>query len=570
VHVRRAELVPSVPDPSVPDLSVRAPSDRLLLVLAALAILAGAFAPRDLWAPDEPRYGQIARETLRDGHWLVPTSNGQLYAEKPPIYYWLVAVVSAPFGDVTAVSARLVGALCAIGCLLAIQRLARRWFGAPGPPGTAVVLFAGNLLVIWNAPRAGLDLPLTCALLWAVERGGAWARTGGVGAALGTGLCWAAAVLLKGPLGFLLPPAILAAELLTLRRAPAGRNVGWWLIPLVMVGTGLAWLLPALAAGGAAYGDRLLGQIAGRVSGAEGGHLRPLYHYLLQWPAWALPVTGFLLLGAWASIRPAGAVGAARAGLRAALVAGPVFFLLLSFTATKRELYLIPGTPFVALAAAYVLHAGMWPRATRLAGALFLGALGLCALALPILPFATRLLLLGGRGGELTALGPVAWVALIVAALLAGWATWRGWKACVTPALSLRAAAPPMFLALAVLWLGYLPAADPYKSWQPVARAAEKAAGNGVVYHAGFPQGTNLLWALQRKTTPYLADAAALARVLGPDQARAAAVVTAAFWEAARRARASDAALEAALAGVREAWRDKTDIRELVVLTNAP
>jgi 4-amino-4-deoxy-L-arabinose transferase-like glycosyltransferase len=549
----------------MPALSVRAPSDRLLLVVAAFAIVAGAFSPRDLWAPDEPRYGQIARETLRDGHWLVPRPT--VYAEKPPIYYWLVAALSAPFGDVTAVTARLVGALCALGCLLAIQRLARRWFGAPGPPGTAVVLFAGNLLVIWNAPRAGLDLPLTCALLWAVERGGAWVRTGGAGAALATGLCWAAAILLKGPLGFLLPPAILAAEILTLRRDPASRpvgkgNVGWWLVPLVMAGTCLAWLLPAIAAGGEAYTQRLLGQIAGRVSGAEGGHVRPLYYYLLQWPAWALPVTGYLLLGAWASLKPGGAGGAARAGLRAALVAGPIFFLLLTFTATKRELYLIPGTAFVALAGAYVLHAGLWPRASRVATTVFVGALGLCAVALPVLPFATRFLLLGSRGGERAALGPVAWVALIVAALLAGWATWRAWKERAAPVLALRAAAPGMFLALAALWLGYLPAADPYKSWHPVARAAEQAAGDGVVYHAGFPQGTNLLWALDRATTPYLADTAALVRVLGPGQPRAAAVVTAAFWEAARS--------DPLLGGLREAWRDKTDIRELVVLTNAP
>lgn len=556
--------------PSQPLEERRFAGDRLLLLAAALAIFAGAFSPRDLWAPDEPRYGQIARETLRDGHWLVPTSNGQIYAEKPPIYYWLVALVSMPFGDVTAVTARLVGALCALGCLLAIERLARRWFGAPGPPGTAVVLFAGQLLLVWNAPRAGLDLPLTCALLWAVERGGAWARTGGVGAATGMGLCWAAAILLKGPLGFLLPPAILAAELTALPSLPSRRNVGWWLMPLVMAATGLAWLLPAIAAGGEAYTNRLLGQIAGRVSGAEGGHVRPIYTYLLQWPVWALPMTGHLVLGAWASLKPGGAGGEAKAGLRAALVAGPLLFLLLSLTATKRDVYLIPGAPFVALAAAYVLHVGRWPGASRFAGNVFLGAIAIFALALPVLPLATRFLLLGKRAGQAEPLGVLAWVALIVAALLVGAATWRAWKVRQEPVEALRRAAPCLFLALAALWLGYLPAADPYKSWQPVARAAEAAAGEGVVYHAGFPQGTNLLWSLDRPTTPYLADVDALVRVLGPGQPRAAVVVTSGFWAAAQERRAGDPALAAALAGVREAWRDRTDIRELVVVTNAP
>jgi 4-amino-4-deoxy-L-arabinose transferase-like glycosyltransferase len=545
----------------------------VLLWVAALAILAGAFSPRDLWAPDEPRYGQIAREMLRDGSWLVPTSNGNLYAEKPPIYYWLVAGLSAPFGDVSALTARLVGALCAIGCLLAIQRLARRWFGAPGPPGTAVVLFAGTLLISWNAPRAGLDLPLTCALLWSVERGGAWLRSGGWGAALATGALWAVAILLKGPLGFLLPPAVLAAEALALGHAPRGRNVGWWLIPATMVACGLAWLLPAIAAGGEAYTQRLLGQIEGRVTGAEGGHRRPPWYFVLNWPAWVLPMTGHLLLGAWAALRPPTATsGETRAGLRAALVAGPILFVVLSIVATKREVYLIPGLPFLALAAAWVLERGLWPGALRVVTRVLVGALAVGALVLPFFPLLTRLVLVGRRGGEgaPAPLHAMAWAGLALAALLLGLAAWRAFRGREHAALALRRAAPPLFGAVAALWLGYLPAADPYKSWQPVARAAEAAAGTGPVYHAGFYQGTNLLWALDRRTTPFLGDVRALLEALGPDRPRAAAVVTSGFWEQARREASADPDLARALAGLREVWRDRTDIRELVVVTNAP
>ena len=82
---------------------------------------------------------------------------------------------------------------------------------------TAVAIFETNLLVAWNASRAGLDLALTCMVLWSVERGETRRRTGSVAAAAACGLCWAAAILIKGPMGFLLPPLILAAAMIAVR-----------------------------------------------------------------------------------------------------------------------------------------------------------------------------------------------------------------------------------------------------------------------------------------------------------------------------------------------------------------
>ena len=96
---------------------------RLLVLVAALACVVGALSARDLWAPDEPRYGQVAREMLASGDWLVPHVNGAPYAEKPPLYYWVAAALSAPGGRVTAITARLAAALLAAGAV---------WLTRPG------------------------------------------------------------------------------------------------------------------------------------------------------------------------------------------------------------------------------------------------------------------------------------------------------------------------------------------------------------------------------------------------------------------------------------------------------
>ena len=560
--------MPSLPNPAAPS-SARLP-DRLVLWVAALAALVAACSARDLWAPDEPRYGQVAREMLEHGHWLTPHANGQPYAEKPPLFFWLVALGGAASGGVSAVGARCVGALSAALAVLAVARLARRWFDVPGLAATAAALFVGNLLVVWNASRAGLDLPLTCAVLWAVERGGTWLRTGSVTAAAVGGLCWSAALLFKGPLGLLIPPVVLAAESLALRQRPAWWNPGWWAGPVVMALPGLLWMWLAFSGGDDAYRERLLGQIQGRITGAEGHHLGPVWDYLLTWPVMALPVAAHLAAGAFVALRPWREQGEARAGLAAAFVAGPLQFVLLSLTATKRDVYLIPGTPFVALAAAYALHRGLLPRWEQFARWVLVLACAGLALGTLALPLLTRQLLKPESSLLHEPLTLGSWAALAPVALLLGWAAFEAWRQPGDVVAGLRRAVVGVLAAFVVLALGYLPQVDRNESFRPVAAEALRAAGQGPVYYAGFYQPANLLWGLHRESVERVDDLPGLARVLGPGSPRASLVATAGWWEAQRKAAAADPVLGPALDGVRETWRDQTGRRVLVVLTNSP
>ena len=66
---------------------------------------------RDLWAPDEPRYAQVAREMLENKNFILPHLNGEVYPDKPPLLFWLIDLFSIPFKTVTEFSARLPSAL---------------------------------------------------------------------------------------------------------------------------------------------------------------------------------------------------------------------------------------------------------------------------------------------------------------------------------------------------------------------------------------------------------------------------------------------------------------------------
>ncbi len=65
---------------------------KYLSILLAMGVLFFLFrvGERDLWDPDETRYALVAREMRESGDWILPHLDGSVYAEKPPLFFWLV------------------------------------------------------------------------------------------------------------------------------------------------------------------------------------------------------------------------------------------------------------------------------------------------------------------------------------------------------------------------------------------------------------------------------------------------------------------------------------------------
>lgn len=83
-----------------------------------------------LWGPDEPREAEIARESLIDGHWVVPRFNQVPYVEKPPLYYDLAAAAFYLTGRFDPGAARMVSALLGILMLAAMGIFGWKKLGA--------------------------------------------------------------------------------------------------------------------------------------------------------------------------------------------------------------------------------------------------------------------------------------------------------------------------------------------------------------------------------------------------------------------------------------------------------
>src|SRR3989441_3726057 len=324
----------------------------LLLLLVGILFFFN-LSGRDLWEPNEPIAAQAAREMTERRDWLLPTVNGELYPDKPPLLFWGIQLASRPFGRVTETTARIPSALAGAALVLALYFLTRRTLGERGAAFSAATLAVSNLFVE-QARYAQHDMLLCLGVtvgilaLHRVADGEApragWIALAAAALAFGT--------FGKGPIALGLPALMVAAE--TLLDPRIFRRWGY----LILAGA-MALVPPAVYYAGLArrHGTDLLANFLFHhnvdrfVAGFDHGH--PWWFYLARAPIDLLPAS--LFLPAAALVRPE---DPARRRLHRRLwtwIGVPLLFFSLS--ASKRPVYVLPVLPAVALLCGSTLDA---------------------------------------------------------------------------------------------------------------------------------------------------------------------------------------------------------------------
>ena len=330
-------------------------SRELWLAAAVLLTIAAGLGLRDPWAPDEPRYALIAAEMLHSGDWSVTRLGGMIYAEKPPVYFWLLAAAQwlAGFRPGFLLPSLLAG----IGTLVLVWDLARRIWSRDTAWWAALGLLA-CLQFTMQARSAQIDAVLcffTTLSLYGLLRhllqGPDW-RWFSLGC-----LAAGAGVLTKGvgflPLLVLLPWAGLRWAGWRLPRLSGGGR--WLLGPLAFLAPLALWLAPLLimAQGNpeiAGYLDNLLFRQTITRYADPWHHFQPFWYFFVEVIPWAwFPL---VLLFPWLAARWARRWRDRDASV--VLLSGWIALVLLFFTisSAKRDVYLLPAAPALALLAA--------------------------------------------------------------------------------------------------------------------------------------------------------------------------------------------------------------------------
>jgi 4-amino-4-deoxy-L-arabinose transferase-like glycosyltransferase len=385
-----ASAIPTQPAGSSP---IRA-RDLLWLALALAVIVGTGLGIRDPWPADEPRFAALARDMALSHEWLFPRVGGDLYQDKPPLYFWLLAICYTLFGSVKA-SFLIPSFLAAGGTLFLIYDFGRRTVSREA--GLAAALVSVCTLQFVTVMRgAQIDATLcflTTFSLYALLRhlllGPAWGWyfIGGFVAGLG--------VFTKG-VGFL--PVLLLIPYFSLRAlrwkglpAIAGGAGGWrwWLAPLAMLLAISLWFVPMLltvAASGsadyAAYRDEILfKQTVGRYAAAW-HHVKGWYFFIVEViPALWLP---WSLLLIW--LAPCFKTAFHERNSRVWLPLFWALLVLIFFSASpgKRGIYILPALPALAIAALPFLESLLTRASVRRAGFVLGGAFFVAVAALAI------------------------------------------------------------------------------------------------------------------------------------------------------------------------------------------
>lgn len=330
-----------------------------LMVLGCLLFSGALFfthlGRRDLWNPDEPRYAQIAKEMVLGHDAWVPRLNGTVYAQKPPLFFWLEAASFRGFGRMDAWAARFPVALSAVLCVLITFLIGRRLFD-PWSGFFGALLLSTAVEFFWLANRVNLDTVMTLFILlslYFIVRGLEGERRRDLCFRLAF-LFAGAATVTKGPLGFIVPFLTLVVYLLlrgdfgTLKRIPWLTGLGIFFLVLV------AGLGPACFLGGKAYTRELLFHqtLTRYLHGFN--HRKGFSFYLYTFPEALLP---------WVIFLPSAIVLALKKGrgekTRSALLFVAVWalanLLFISFSKSKRQLYILSLVPAGCLFIGYYL-----------------------------------------------------------------------------------------------------------------------------------------------------------------------------------------------------------------------
>src|SRR5687767_9460605 len=120
------------------------PAMRASAVAVAIVTLSVFLSPlrRELYVGDETKYSQVVRE-MRAGAFFLPTLEGSPFTHKPPLHFWLIDLLTYPFG-VYSIWPFVLPSLIAFVFLLWLARKME---------GPLAAFVCGTALLVWGSAQ---------------------------------------------------------------------------------------------------------------------------------------------------------------------------------------------------------------------------------------------------------------------------------------------------------------------------------------------------------------------------------------------------------------------------------
>jgi len=304
-----------------------------------------------LYDAAETTYGEFVKNMLRSGDWLTLHYNGAVIFDKPPLYYWLAALISRLTGF-NEWAMRLPAAVSGVLTVAVTYLLGKKFYNErTGLLAGLIVMTAFQFLV--QSRIAELDVVLTLFMTLSVYLFYLGYTTGDRKYYFWSYFPLALAVLIKGLLGVALPAFAIFLFLLfkkELRKAKEFHILPGLLIIFVI---GLPWYLAEYLIHGKVFLDFAFGFLfMSRFQGVVAGHTGPWYYYFLALILGFAPWSQFLPVALWQTFKRR----RSDPELLTLCFILPAF-IVFSIAKTKIPNYVLPLYPFLV-----IMAAALWDR----------------------------------------------------------------------------------------------------------------------------------------------------------------------------------------------------------------
>jgi 4-amino-4-deoxy-L-arabinose transferase-like glycosyltransferase len=318
-----------------------------LLFLLAFVTFSWRMGEGPIYRTMEGREALVMREIANSGNWILPLRNGETIPSKPPLLHWTGVAVAQATGGVSEWSVRFPCALfsaltvaltCLLGCRLS---------------GREVGLLAGLMLLTtpvviemgreaWVDPALSFFVVAALASFSSMYENEEWRGW----------RCWAfylalaGAALSKGPIGYILPLLVIVVYLAVQRQLSRLRDLFFLPGVLLAIGLPLAWYLLALQQQGWAFVQKqILQENLVRFTAGSGKRIPSTAFFLAPFLMSGLPWSLLFCVALWkfsrqAPVREKGVFP---------LLWWFSMLMFFSISAGKRDVYLLPSYPAMAL-----------------------------------------------------------------------------------------------------------------------------------------------------------------------------------------------------------------------------
>jgi 4-amino-4-deoxy-L-arabinose transferase-like glycosyltransferase len=317
--------------------------DARWVIVFALVVFGANLASSQMRG-DSILYAAVSKNLVESGEPMQLTLGGEAYLNKPPLYFWLSAVVMSVVGT-GVVGAKLAALLASVGLTLVLYRSARRIFDDRMVGMLTVFVFAATYVVYRNTYHARMESLVTLCVFASLMCFWRWLDTSSLRWIVGWGVCAGLAVLTKGPVG-LLP--IAAAIVYLVVRERGGHPLWHVLGGLVVFGATFSWWFFAQ---GTELASVFLGQeLLGR---SIAGEAQPLHKWWSVYLAKLVTYDLLWMVAAVVGVRAAWRNEALRRPVGLLVTAAAVHLVLIHLAGAKSARYLYQFYAFTAPLSAF-------------------------------------------------------------------------------------------------------------------------------------------------------------------------------------------------------------------------